>query len=1472
MNTNDDGTLSFGTAIDMTGFDEGAAQIEQRTADLGARVEEQSARINAMLTEVPEFHIDVSSATLDVETAMQQCKQVINENADAVELLEQEYRKLAELSHEAYNAQDHTNAEKIQAQAHVLKENITLRRQLIAAASDATTQLTYSAESIKRETSASAQNTKQKNNMRQAIRDLQNQMAQMINQYGQEAKQTAEYKAMAQELGRLRDIRGDIAKQGSVFANDEQKIAGVINGITGLSGALSAATGAVGLFGGENEKLQQIMLKVQSMMAITMGLQQVQQTLNKDSAFQLVTINGLKEWWAKIVGVARGQEVAETAAMQANTAAAKANAAATESDVAAKEGAAVASDANAVAQDAATVSTEANTAAEEINTVVTKAGAAADKGAAAAKLEDAAAQSAETAAATTGTVANFTLAGAFRAVGVAIKSIPVFGWIAAAIGAIIAAVSYFVGKANEAEEAAKKVGESVREAEAQAAQTYAAEELQLQQLRKQVESFNGTQKQELELCEQLNKKYGDALGYYYDVKTWKEKLGYASEMYMKQLRAEAMAQALLNEYTKAYVAVIKGEDVEANKKVMQEMERQYNNWIDDAHFYADMVSIALSNGGGKGKKRESKSGGGKGDKSTPTFDAKAAIKDYNKAVAEWNKARKEYLQQAQSEYDGLVIDLMEQGKTKELNQVTRNAQQRRKAWEQSFEQLAEVFRNQEKAEFIKQGHTADQWDATAKAKMPIAQYAQNLLAANADLKAAYDLVANQIDESERKQREKVEQAYDNALVQQFGSTYEKVLLLQRQWQEKLAFLPPEYLDEALRQLQDAEGQLYSEGFKQAIDWESVFGDLGTQSMQSIQMNLERIKAFFKANKSSMGVEEIREYEDAIKKMEDAVAARNPFAALHKSITDIAAAKQQYVDAVKALAEPQKDLADAEAEYNAALAEHQRLIEESKTEESIESSEQFAASTERLSAATLDLNRKRETLNRAENGVVRAQNNIVKAYKNVATQLKSVGTVINDLGGKAKNLAAVFSDSVADGIGKALDFMDEVFDATSTVINSIGDVAKGVAKGVEGTVDAAAQGVKTTAAAGAASLSTMEKASVILTIISAALQVATAIAGLFNNDDSKQKEIEELQRRIDQLQWELDNAEAVRLQERTGNALEKVRNIYESIYAQMLAINQAEINHGNIFARINALRRVETQAYLKSIEKIADAYAKLDYTADKALGANKYADSRKQLENLAEQQLLIYKQINEEQSKKKTDKDKIADWERDIAELGEKMASIINDMLEEIIGGSAEDIATQLGEAFIEAAAKGEDAMDAWHAKVKEIVADVTKRMLIAKFLEEPLGNIFDQYKKRWFGDDGKFKGIDAVVASMDSFSADLNQVGETFSSIWSNLPDNVKDWFDDSEREGAQRGIATASQDSVDENNARLTTIQGHTYTLVQGMAELNATSNQILLRVTGIERNTGDTNTKIDAMATRIKRIEDDVNDMAVRGIKLKS
>jgi hypothetical protein len=109
---------------------------------------------------------------------------------------------------------------------------------------------------------------------------------------------TAEYAAMQKRFADLTNAMGDAQKQANILANDERGMQGLIMGFTGLTGAASAAQGAVGLFSGENENLHKIMLKVQSLMAITIGLQQVQQTLNKDSAFMIVTVTKAKDMLA----------------------------------------------------------------------------------------------------------------------------------------------------------------------------------------------------------------------------------------------------------------------------------------------------------------------------------------------------------------------------------------------------------------------------------------------------------------------------------------------------------------------------------------------------------------------------------------------------------------------------------------------------------------------------------------------------------------------------------------------------------------------------------------------------------------------------------------------------------------------------------------------------------------------------------------------------------------------------------------------------------------------------------------------------------------------------------------------------------------------------------------------------------------------------------------------------------------------
>jgi hypothetical protein len=106
---------------------------------------------------------------------------------------------------------------------------------------------------------------------------------------------TAEYDALQKKFGELTNAMNDAQKQANVLANDERGMQGLIMGFSAISSVALGAQSAIGLFAGENENLHKIMLKVQSLMGLTITLQQVQQTLNKDSAFMLVTVAKAKE-------------------------------------------------------------------------------------------------------------------------------------------------------------------------------------------------------------------------------------------------------------------------------------------------------------------------------------------------------------------------------------------------------------------------------------------------------------------------------------------------------------------------------------------------------------------------------------------------------------------------------------------------------------------------------------------------------------------------------------------------------------------------------------------------------------------------------------------------------------------------------------------------------------------------------------------------------------------------------------------------------------------------------------------------------------------------------------------------------------------------------------------------------------------------------------------------------------------------
>jgi hypothetical protein len=1482
----ENGDLQYIAAIDTSAYDGALDHMVSSASEASSEIASESQKINDLLTNIPEVKIDflqnissVSEMEEGIGQAFAQIAGVIRENQTAIGELNRMYSEAVETANKFTNSPvEHlrTEAQEARKQSKAILEVIKTRKQAIAAAKEEEKALEKETKSLIASAKAKSQNGSAAQSLKKQIRELEAEAALMVKTAQDEGRtldQTkGRYREIIEELGRLRDIRGDIQTAGNVFANDENQIAGVIQGLSGLSGAFSVAQGAVGLFGTENEKLNEIMLKVQSLMAITMGLQQVQQVLNKDSTFSLVTLNAVKKLFNK-----HTEEAAE---------------------VISDENAEIAENIQKTQEE--TVQKEASEAAEIADTDATIANTSATKSNAASQTQKATSEKAATAStnAHTGsmvgaTVATKTLTAATKLLKIALISTGI-GALVVLVGELVAMVVNLFS----AEDEATKRTQDLQKINEEAAETYIKEKIALEDNIRACKTFHGTKEQEKKKVDELNAKYGEALGYYDSLEQWERVLEERGPAYCEMLRMKAVQQGLLNKYVEAYVEALEvahkaengefdrgwynparwfgdsNEERRANMKDEAQKEADYWKEAMDAQ-RADLEAYQKANHFDVvhiDPRAKKVSGSGK---SGDTFDPKKAASEQKKLLAEYQKAVTQYIKDTNAAISQAAIDSMEEGYYKEINVMYKQMNDRKTAWQQQLMQLATALRDNSKAYYLTQkGATETGWDASEQGKRSLTDWANELLK-DPQIADNYSQGLLDIDNALQKGLADIRDKYFKQLVNDFGTYNQKFDQLSIEWQKKIDFISsafPDFLPEALKQMEEEFSKLKTEDFQKTINWDVVFGNLGEQSLQSLQFTLDKVRAYFAQEGRNMSVEQIKIFQEAIEKMEDEIASRNPFTAMHKSLTDIGDAKTELVNALAELAAAQRELTAADAEYREALEAKNAVIERIDNGELAQDCNELTEANSRLAKSTTTLANAQEKNSKAEQRTLTARNQVTKSYKTFATNLNTAGKVATDVGKKATNLARVFSDDIADGMEKALDCIDEVLDATTDVISSIGDVGKSVGKGMTETVDEMGKATESTAQATATSISTVEKASVILTVISAALRIATAIANLFNNDDKKEKEIERLQERIDQLQWELDNQDAVRLQKNVGNALEQVKKIYAEARQEVLKLHGV-MQNATSWQKWIAGCVYQTEIYAKTVEKIADYWAAAGYMADKALGSKRYDESRKQLENLAEQQLLVQKQLNEEESKKHTDSGKVQDYKNKLAELAEEMATLINDMLEDIIGESAEGIAKQLGDAFFEAVKSGEDAMEAWRNKVNEIVSDILRRMMIQKFLEEPIGQIFDKYKQRWFGTDGRFRGIDSVIGSMDDFSNDLNAVGSSFKTIMDELPDEIKKYFiGDEERQASERGIATASQDSVDENNARLTTIQSHTYTLVQGVTELNATGNQILEKLSGIEDNTAKTAETLDNVKEEVKRVKDAVEEITTKGIKLKS
>lgn len=117
--------------------------------------------------------------------------------------------------------------------------------------------------------------------LKRQLRDLQNLMAEM-NFKG--LANTTEFTQIAVKAGEIKDAIADASDATKRFSSDTMKLDAAIQAFQGVAAAGSIATGAMALFGAENQEAAKMIQKVQGALAILNGVQAIANTLNKDGA------------------------------------------------------------------------------------------------------------------------------------------------------------------------------------------------------------------------------------------------------------------------------------------------------------------------------------------------------------------------------------------------------------------------------------------------------------------------------------------------------------------------------------------------------------------------------------------------------------------------------------------------------------------------------------------------------------------------------------------------------------------------------------------------------------------------------------------------------------------------------------------------------------------------------------------------------------------------------------------------------------------------------------------------------------------------------------------------------------------------------------------------------------------------------------------------------------------------------------
>lgn len=1323
----DGGALSFKSVMDNDQMNEAIEETLRRVQGLSDATVAGGEKMDSAFLHTAD----------GIRQAISQIGQAVDIHEAKLGELTGQYVQLSDKISAAMASGRTDEARAIRETRNAISGEIAVREKAVEEAKALAAELEKEAQKREQSTKQIEANAQAHQTLRGRIRALKEEMALYREAHGD---QTEEYRRMSAELGRLSDIQGDISTQAKILSNDQAKFQGFIQGVSGLSGAFSAATGAVSLFAGENENLQRVMTKVQSVMAIAMGLQSVAQTLNKDSAFQLVTLNGLKEWWAGIVAKSTAAEVAETTATVANTAARQAQTAATVQGT-------VAQGANAVAQGA------------------------------------------QTTAAATGTVANLTLAGAFRAVGLAIKSIPVFGWLLAGLSAIVAISTHFASKAREA----RKAQEEFTKAMIEGAYKPIGK---LEELSAKYTALGNNIKEKEQFIKD-NRKAFDDLGVavtnvrdaenllidnkdaFISAQIAKAKAMVlaqnASEKIKKQMELQAEVEKMPDRVTVAMTggsamggyttSTLNNTIKEKKRKEIEELQKEIREDFnraaeEEANEYNKLKKAGIKSAGTYAQ-------GTIGAIEKAIAEKQEALKHLKPNTTEWKKANKE-IEALQKQIEKPTRKHAGSSK-KEKDPFVEKLEKRKEEYERYKKWLNsgdDVLIKSASAEFkglLAQGATYIDYLKKQRDEILSIDAGERTKEQNKNLSAINDRISEET-------KKTVLEAFNEELSKQLGNakTTLEMLNIIAQKRKELADDDSELGSDKKKTLDDAEVNAVQ---KQQEETKKLLEDYASYLDKKIQLDLEYNNdlALLERARAKATTDEER------KKIDAAIANR---------------AKQYAKDS--------KTSGDSDFDQ---LLQTYRTFEEKKDAIIEEFNEKRARALEHGNTELV------ERLNKAQNEALSRlaidEMKLSPDWEKVFGDLDEVGNkelerLLASIEGKTAILGVELSPADFKAIqDKVKELKDEIRERNpfKALAKSFGDLKKATTDG----------------------------------------EATAALSSMF---DSAAKSGQQLKGIISDVTSTLEDL-GVEGTEEVGHVIQALEGLAEGAQNAVMGIvsgNPVQVVSGAIKAVSSVVkyftgandRRAERsiKRHQENVAGLTSAYKELEWQISKALSGSKYKHQQAAIDNMKQQQKELQGMIAAEGSKKKKDNGKVNEWKEQIKEIDRTIADTIESMNKSLLDTDVKSVASQLGDAIVGAFESGKDAAAAWGESVKGIVNNVVKNLLIQKVLQEPIDKIISKYTSKWVGKDGAFVGFDAVVSDVSSLSSELTglypQLEQAIGALKNKL--NITAAETDTSLTGAVKGVTeeTASIVAGQMNAMRINQVEASAI-LRQQLTALNA-------------------------------------------------